>query len=92
MKIKVLLLWLMCQQNAQRVFVMQISAAIIKKSNFHYISANNVNNCKNKLSRPTFSGSEIIRKPFQNILRVLLTWRDFESTNLTNRIIFTSKY
>ena len=39
------------QQNAQRVIVMQNSAAIIVKSNFHYISANNAHNCTNKVSR-----------------------------------------
>jgi len=32
------------QQNVPRVIFMQISAAIIEKSNFHYISANITDN------------------------------------------------
>ena len=40
---------------------MQISAAIIEKSIFHHISANIAHNSMNKVSRPMFSGSTIIK-------------------------------
>ena len=42
------------QQNVPRIIFMQISAAIIEKSSFHYNSANIARNCTNKVSRPVF--------------------------------------
>ena len=43
---------------------MQISAVIIEKSIFHVIPANIAYNCTDKVSRPMFSGSTIIKGPF----------------------------
>ena len=48
---------------------MQISAAIIEKSIYHYIPANIV---PNNVSRPMFSGSTIIKGPFLSKLRIFM--------------------
>ena len=42
------------QQNVPRIIVMQISAAIIEKSNFHYIYI--ADNWQNKMYRPMLWG------------------------------------
>ena len=47
-------------------FNMQIRAAIIEKSIFRHISANIAHNSTNKVSRPLFWGSTIIKGPFLN--------------------------
>ena len=50
------------QQNVPRIVFMQISAAIIEKSMFYYISANIADNRQNKMYRPMLWGSATIIK------------------------------
>ena len=45
-------------------FNMQISAAIIEEFIVYHISANIAHNSPNKVSKPMFSGSTIIKEPF----------------------------
>ena len=47
-------------------FNMQISATIIEKSIVYVFSGNIAHNYTNKVPRPMFSGSTIIKGPFLN--------------------------